>query len=143
MKLRALPIIIFVLLLLAIAPGSTFAQATSGDIQVTGKVVSVEPGPGCGYFLVGSPVTYSITAGPSNLVGRQIVVLVACIELSDGISHMAFVVGDVHDLVITDQNVNRIEMPSSLPDGWFYLASASYRALRPNNSFKPDPHQLG
>ena len=133
MKLRALPLITLMYLLLAIAPTRSFAQAIRGDIKVTGKVVSVEPGPDCGYFLVGSPVTYSITAGPSNLVGRQIVVLVACIELSDGINRMSYVVGGVHDLVITDQNVNRIEAPSSLPQGWFYLASASYSALRPNN----------
>ena len=139
MKSREFPITILFLLLLAVLPVGASAQIAEEDIKVTGKVVTVEPGPSCGYFLVGSPVTYSITSGPSNLVGKQIVALVACIELSDGISRMSYVVGDTHDLVITKRNINKVEMPSSLPDGWFYLASAAFSALMPNNSFKPNP----
>jgi hypothetical protein len=143
MNYREFAITILFLLLLAVSPAGASAQIADEDIKVTGTVVTVEPGPGCGYLLVGSPVTYSITSGPSNLVGKQIVVLVACIELSDGISRMSYVVGDRHDLVITRRNINKVEVPSSLPDGWFYLASATFSALMPNNSFKPNPHQGG
>jgi len=81
-------------------------------------------------MLVGSPATYRITSGPSELRGQRIHVLIACIEmpiLEGDVDD--FVVGSTHRLILSRENAHHIEVPSVLPEGaWFYLESAS----RPN-----------
>jgi len=87
-----------------------------------------------------------VTDGPSALRGREINVLIGCIELSrpryssDAGDLDKFVVGQTHYLKITKQNGYHLDVPE-LPAGkyWFYLQAASLNPLRPNNSFKPTP----
>lgn len=104
--------------------------AVAGDtIAVQAVLVSVEPGPGCGVLVVGSPATYRVTSGPSDLRGQQIHVLIACIEMA-GLDRNVreFVVGSTHQLILTRENAHHIEVPSVLPEGaWFYVKSASLR----------------
>lgn len=124
MKLRM--IVASALLLAACADLQRPAAASEG-IAVQGELVSVEPGPGCGVLRVGSPATYRVTSGPANLRGQRVHVLIACIEMSALQGDVSeFVVGSTHQLILTRENMHRIEVPSVLSEGpWFYLKTAS------------------
>ena len=103
------------------------AAVANDDIHVTGKLVDVSPQPGCGYLYFGSPATYKLIKGPASLVGKQITVVVPCIELPLPKGNVrSFVVGDIHDLSITRVNLYKIELPAELPNAsWYYLKAAS------------------
>ena len=140
MLLRKLKISALALLLTDCATNPDTATA-EGDIYVRAELISVEQGPGCGTFLVGSPATYRVTSGPHTLRGKRINVLIACIEMPLVQGDLSeFAVGSIHYLVITRENAHKVELPPSLPGpSWFYLKAASSHELRPNNSFKPKP----
>ena len=144
MLLRKLTILAIPLLLAACATDPHFA-APDGDIYIKAELILVERAPSCGIILAGSPATYRVTSGPDTLRGRQINVLVACIEMPMVQGDLReFTPGSTHYLILTKKNSHKIEMPADLPDQtWFYLKAASDRELRPNNSFKPSPHQGG
>ena len=134
MTLRSTAVVSLALLLAgcADAPTRAFGEqvAWADEVHVTGTIVSVERGPGCGILLVGSPVEYRVVSGPEALRGKVVHVLVACIEMpllaGDARS---FEVGATHELVLTRHNVRRIELPA-LPDDAtrFYLRRATVRA---------------
>ncbi|RYG60305.1 MAG: hypothetical protein EON60_07650 [Alphaproteobacteria bacterium] len=136
--------IVIGLSLLFACAGVSSAGSVDDEIHIVGRLVSVEPAPGCGMFLLGSPATYQVISGPEGLVGSQIQVLIACIEmpLIEGDVNI-FNVGDTHALIVTHHNVNKIELPDSPDSSLFYLKAASFLAIQPNNSFKPSPHQGG
>ena len=101
------------------------AEQLGKDVRARGKIVSLQAAVGCGIIKFGSPVTYQIMLGDRDLLGKQIVVVIECIEmpkLSGNISQ--FSVGDIHDLVLTKRNIHKIESPSSIDPQWFYLRSA-------------------
>ena len=135
---RSLPIMAIALVLAGCATSPRLA-VMDADIHIQGKLLSVEPAPSCGFVLFGSPATYQVLAGPEELRGKRIRVLVACIEmpLVEG-DLRSFTVGATHYLVITRENVRRVELPARLAGRrWFYLKAASPRELRPDNPFKP------
>ena len=101
------------------------AEQLGKDVRARGKIVSLQAAVGCGIIKFGSPVTYQITFGDRDLLGKQIVVLVECIEIPKLIGNIPqFSVGDIHDLVLTKRNIHKIESPSSIDPQWFYLRSA-------------------
>ena len=132
--------IVIGLFLLCACAGVSLAGSADDEIHIVGRLVSVEPAPGCGILLLGSPATYHVISGPEGLVDSQIKVLIACIEmpLAEGDVH-TFNVGDTHALVVTPHNINKIELPHLPSSSWFYLKAASFLAMQPNNSFKPKP----
>jgi hypothetical protein len=121
----------FLALLLCI-PAASRAADVPGVFHVTGKLVSVDVQPGCGIFNVGTPATYKVVAGPATLQGRQITVVVPCIELPLPKGDLrSFVVDDIHYLSISRKNLYKIGIPARLhDDSWFYLRAASLRELK-------------
>ncbi len=121
----------FVALLFCIADASRAADV-AGDFYVTGKLVSVDRQPGCGYYYFGSPATYQVVAGPARLQGKQITVVVPCIELPLPKGDLrSFVVGDIHYLSISRKNLYKVSNAFRLhDDSWFYLRAASLRELK-------------
>jgi hypothetical protein len=107
------------------------AADVPGELHVTGKLVSVDAQPGCGFLYVGSPATYQVVAGPASLQGKRITVVVPCIELPLPKGDLrSFIVGDIHYLSISRKNLYKIEIPSRLhDDSWFYLRAASLQEL--------------
>lgn len=112
-----------------------------GDLYIKCELISVEPAPGCGILLTGSPSTYKVLSGPHSLVGRRINVLVACIEMPLVQGDLgSFTVGTTYHLTLTRRNIHGIEAPASLPnDSWFYLKAASLGDLGPGSPFEPMP----
>jgi|GEM_PF-4628938 len=99
--------------------------------------------------MVGTPVTYSVIAGPSNLVGKEIHVMIDCVEMPRGSTPERygdlekFEVGAKHFLALRLGNIRHIDYPNKLPkDGiWFYLRAASLKELRPNSSGAKAPNR--
>jgi hypothetical protein len=111
---------------------------STGDIYAKGELISVQPAAACGIILAGSPAIYRITSGPKELLGKQVTVLIACIEmpLIQG-DLQSFVVGEPVYLVLTKQNIHKIELPSMLPSKTsYYHKAASHRELKPNYAIK-------
>ncbi|MFZ6818368.1 hypothetical protein [Undibacterium sp. Ji22W] len=95
------------------------------DVHARGKIVSLQAAAGCGIIKFGSPVTYQIMSGDRDLLGKQVVVVVECVEMPELSGKIPqFSVGDIHDLVLTRRNVHKIENSSPIDSQWFYLRSA-------------------
>lgn len=108
---------------------SDASRAADADLDIIGKLIAVRPQPACGIVYFGSPATYDVVAGPAHLQGKQVTVVVPCIELPLPKGDLrAFQVGDVHALSISKKNLYKIGVPSSLhDDSWFYLRAASLK----------------
>jgi len=129
-----------------VCSGGLATWAADADVEalITGRLVALERQPGCGVFSVGSPATYKVMDGPMDLVGKEIRVLVYCIELPRGNSSSTYgdletyEIGATHFLAVTKRNVYSIEIPNPLPSGneWFYLRAASLKPLPPNKSLE-------
>ncbi len=142
-------LILIAVLLLA----SCAAQSVRDDPEetlVVAQLISVHPAPfGCGAIHVGSPAIYKVLEGPENLKGKEINVLVGCIEMprsmyrryaGGGGDLEEFIPGETHRLSLSKRNTHDIEVPD-LPAGTYsyYLLAASRYRPQPNNSFKPKP----
>jgi hypothetical protein len=79
----------------------------NSDVSIEGRLLDLERAPGCGWRLFGSPATYEVINGPDELVGREIHVLIDCVELPrDGTAAdygdlKAFEVSKIHYLAVT------------------------------------------
>jgi len=105
---------------------SIAAMPHATNVHVQGEVISVKAAPGCGVVFFGSPVIYRVISGDSGWVGKQVTVVVPCLEMAQMSGTIPrFSVGDRQDLVLTKTNVHKIESPSAIPAQWFYLRSAS------------------
>lgn len=125
MSLRAIALCLSLVACTSLAAGLPPSR-TANEIHVRAQVLSVQKAAGCGVILAGSLVTYQVVSGDRALVGKQVMAVVACIEIpqmSGKVSH--FTAGDVQDLVLTKRNIYKIEVPSPISPHWFYLSSAS------------------
>ena len=126
------------------SPGKTLVAPE--ESFVTARLASLQRAPfGCGVITIASSGTYQIISGPKSLAGSTVQVLIPCIEsprnrwsaLSGDLP--AFNVGDIHYLMLTKVIEEGVDVPRELPAGWLYVQAASFKPLRPNNSFKPSP----
>lgn len=125
------------LLLLFLAVPAGAASRDFGDLPVVARLVSVEPKQAdCGIQFVGTTATYLVIEGPAALSGKQIKVVVPCIEMPrkmygpEAGDLDAFVPGQTHHLIVTKQKA-RLGAPEKLPDDpdGFYLKAASLGPL--------------
>ena len=88
--------------------------------------------PGCGVFIQFSHAKYHVIAGPTELVDKDIEVLVACAErprsFAPGVGEFdSFKVGEVHDLILSPKNfIERGALIDDHPDpAWWFLRAIS------------------
>ncbi len=111
----------------------------AAEVFVQARLLSLDRAPGCGLVLFGSPAKYEVVAGPAELLGKQIHVMIDCVDLSRGAGSgdygdlNSFEIGATHFLALTKENVRRIEIPNALPSHgtWFYLRAVSLKVLQP------------
>lgn len=106
------------------------------DAYVQARLVQVERGPHCGNLFVGSRAIYEVTYGPPGLQDAPLEVVVGCIEFPmtewNGVGDLkAFVLGDVHYLHISRDNLRGVEVYDN-PRGraWFLLAASRKPLVR-------------
>jgi hypothetical protein len=130
------------LMLIVLVTQSTigFADPVDATIFLTGRLVELKQEAACGALLIGSLASYEIAAGPTDLVGKLIPVVIPCAELpradfsAEAGDLITFEVGATHFLAISRSPPPSFPLPSSFAsDGsWFYVLAASLRPLRPN-----------
>src|SRR6478735_5858035 len=96
------------ILLAAMFVGAARA-ADAPDIDVIARLLSIQMAPGCGVFIQFSHAKYNVIAGPAELVGKDIEVLVACAEMPQSFApgegeFKSFKAGEEHDLTLSRKN---------------------------------------
>lgn len=141
MRRAAILILLFFVSLAAVA-----AQVAGDELHVVGRLVSVQAAqPHCGILFVGTTATYLVLDGPASLKGKEIYVVVPCIEMPRAMYNPeagdldTFTPGRTHHLAITKKAIHRLDEPDKLPDGadWFYLRAASLKPLSAPNAASP------
>lgn len=119
--------------------GCAHTAENQNDVFLSGRLIELSPaGFDCGMLSVASTSRYLVTQGPADLQGKEIQVLVGCVELprdrfnSSAGDLQEFVVGQVHHLALTDRNIPKFDYPDPAPSVDFYLKAASLKPLRPN-----------